>query len=139
MVRNKTSFENEYGASNVNYVIGAPSVELYFASYNAKYNSTYSADFRAAGLYYTYPGYLYNGGWRNVQSYSSAIPTANAEEGMYLNTSTSEWLASPLSGNLGNEVCLVNYGGGLNYDRSLSSYGVAPLVSLKSGVDLTTE
>ena len=132
---------SEFG-DDLNYVIGAPSVELYLASYNAKYNTTtYSADFRAAGVNYTYPGYLYsnNGGTSYSTYYSNAIQTGDATVGgMYRNSSVNEWLASPLSNIIAYDVCYVDSDGGLYRTYWNTSYGVAPLVSLKSEVDLTT-
>ena len=154
----KTNFETlcnkNQGDDYVNYVVGAPSIEMFLASYNAKYPVTtpsdstpeYSAAFKAANEVYTYPGYLYgkktsaSGNPSYATSYGSAIQqTADATVGaMYRNTSVNEWLASPLSSGYDNCVCVVASGGDLNCNGWSRSNGVAPLVSLKSGVDLTT-
>ena len=142
----KTGFETlcnkNTGDDYVNYVIGAPSVEMFLDAYNAKYNTTtYSTAYLGAGVQYTYPGYLYsnNGGTSYTTSYSGAAIQEDSTAGvMYRNTSKAQWLASPLSNDYDRRVCLVYSGGALGYDIWFSSYGVAPLVSLKSGVDLTT-
>ena len=58
----KTGFENKYGADNINYVIPAPSVELYFASYNSKYNTNYSIKYHEIEENgYTKQGYWFTG------------------------------------------------------------------------------
>ena len=52
---------SSFNTSDLNYVVGAPSVEMFLDSYNAKYpNSSpkYTTAFRAAGQNYLYPGYL---------------------------------------------------------------------------------
>ena len=59
---------NSFNVSDLNYVIGAPSVEMFLDSYNAKYISGYSTAFRAAGQNYTYPGYLYSNNGTNNKS-----------------------------------------------------------------------
>ena len=130
----KTNFETlcnkNQGDDYVNYVVGAPSIEMFLASYNAKYPVTtpsdstpeYSAAFNAANEVYTYPGYLYgkktsaSGNPSYATSYGSAIQqTADATVGaMYRNTSVNEWLASPLSSGYDNCVCVVASGGDLN-------------------------
>ena len=134
-----SSFDSNY----LNYVIGAPSIEMFLDSYNAKYpNSSpkYTTAFRNAGQNYEYPGYLYsnNNGSSYSDYYSYAIQEGDSTVGeMYRNPNAWEWLASPLSGDDDNYVCYVGYGGALNATGWDSSRGVAPLVSLKSGVDLT--
>ena len=134
-----SSFDSNY----LNYVIGAPSVEMFLDSYNAKYpNSSpkYTTAFRSAGQNYSSPGYLYsnNNGSSYSYFYSGAIQTGDSTVGgMYKNPNAYEWLASPLSASGDYYVCGVYEDGGLDYDYWDGSYGVAPLVSLKSGVDLT--
>ncbi len=57
---------------------------------------------------------------------------------MYRNPNDSEWLASPVSSSRDYAVCYVSGTGYLDDNVGWDySYGVAPLVSLKSGVDLT--
>ena len=135
----RSSFDSSY-SNYVNYVIGAPSVEMFLDSYNAKYpNSSpkYTTAFRSAD--YEYPGYLYssNNGSSYNSYYSEAIQIGDSTVGgMYRNQNDSEWLASPLSGGYDDYVCNVNYGGYLDNDDWDDSRGVAPLVSLKSGVHL---
>ena len=140
----RSSFDSSY-SNYVNYVIGAPSVEMFLDSYNAKYpNSSpkYTTAFRSAGQNYEYPGYLYsnNNGSSYYYYYDNAIQEGDSTVGgMYRNTSSYEWLASPLSDTYAHNVCSVTYRGRLHYNAWNSSYGVAPLVSLKSGVDLTNQ
>ena len=56
---------------------------------------------------------------------------------MYRNPNVDEWLASPVSSYDDYFVCIVNDGGALGGSNWGGSGGVAPLVSLKSGVDMT--
>ncbi len=142
----KSDAITKWGESKVNYVIGGPSVEMFLDSYNARYSSEttkYTAHYKGAGEVYTYPGYLYSndGGTSTTISYSGAIKEADTTTpdvgGMYRNTSADEWLASPLSYSYDGYACFVLYSGSLDYHYWSNSYGVAPLVSLKSGVDLT--
>ena len=142
----QTEFEEKYNTptkdDNVNYVIGGPSIELFLASYNANYNSEYSANFnlnKELDSSCTKPGYLYSNGTGYTTYYYSAIPSANAGEGMYVNTGRSEWLASPQSAGWDYYVCIVDYNGGLGFEYWDRSWCVAPLVSLKPGVNLTVE
>ena len=134
-----SSFDSNY----LNYVIGAPSIEMFLDSYNAKYpNSSpkYTTAFRSAGQNYSYPGYLYsnNNGSSYSYNYSGAIQTGDSTVGgMYRNTNDGEWLASPLSYYFDGGVCVVDNFGNLGSFGWISGNGVAPLVSLKSGVDLT--
>ena len=132
-----------FDSNYLNYVIGAPSVEMFLDSYNAKYpNSSpkYTTAFRSAGQNYEYPGYLYsnNNGSSYSDYYSYAIQEGESTVGgMYRNPNAWEWLASPLSSYYDYIVCGMNNDGDLNSYNWNYSYGVAPLVSLKSGVDLT--
>ena len=132
----RDSFDSNY----LNYVIGAPSVEMFLDSYNAKYPESSPKYTTAYRTDYEYPGYLYsNDNGRNYsQYYSGAIEEGDSTVGgMYRNINTYEWLASPLSDNGDNFVCDVNDDGYLDGSNWSNGYGVAPLVSLKSGVDLT--
>ena len=131
---------NSFDINELNYVIGAPSVEMFLESYNTKYNSIYSTAYFGAGIKYTYPGYLYsnNEGKKYITSYASEL---NLEDGMYVNTNKGEWLASPSSHNSGDDhVCFIGQNCYLNNLICVQNYefhpGVAPLVSLKSGVSL---
>ena len=134
---------SSFDSSELNYVIGAPSVEMFLDSYNAKYpnlSTKYTTAYRSAGQNYTYPGYLYSNNGGN--SYYGYYYNAIQQEGdstvgeMYRNTNSSEWLASPVSYSSYEYVCYVRDDGDLNRDCWDTYYGVAPLVSLKSGVHL---
>ena len=129
------SFDEDY----LNYVVGAPSLEMFLASYNAKYSSAYYTLYKTAGTYYPNPGYLYFCSNNGVTSYNTKYSNAitNEDGGIY-KPSSSEWLASAESSHNDSIICLIESNGDLSHSNWNYSYGVAPLVSLKSGVDLTT-
>ena len=149
-------------ADKVNYVVGAPSVEMMMDSYNTKYNLTEStpntgaltADTPRAKLFYQYPttinsnNYGYEVGPSNSSSakngynYSTSyysVKTDSAIDSMYYPSSgNSYWLASPSAGYDSNFV--LNVGddfGGCVYGNNYGTRRVfCPLVSLKSTVSL---
>ena len=124
LARIKSIAEEKFGINNVNYVIGAPSVELFMASYNAKYNSIYSTQYvemwQKNGTN-TFFEYLYSIDGENGYRYglNDAIPIENTEGGMYRNISDTEWLASPwMSGDQcsDNGICSVGWNGAIGGD-----------------------
>lgn len=138
------AWANYFDSSKANYVIGSPSAEMYVKSYNQVShtvgNYTLGAKYRAT----RYPGYIYtlNGAQSTVSNsdYYTGDNTLDYVKynSMYCGKNGSKtgvlWLASPSSGSNGS-VCSV-YGDSANlstYGYS-STNGVAPLVSLKSGV-----
>lgn len=120
-----------------NYAIGGPSVEMYVKSYN----QTHGDDALGCQYQTSYvPGYIYkvnntiqNDGWytnSNILDYSMTYKSMYCgEKG---NKTGDWWLASPSASNP-DRVCYVS---GLNARLRLSGYnysfGVSPLVSLKS-------
>ncbi len=151
-------------ASKVNYVVGAPSVEMMMDSYNTKYNLTEStpntgtltADTARAKLFYQYPttlnsnNYGYEVGPSNNSSAKNGyyywtsnytVKTDSAIDSMYYPGSGNYyWLASP-SANAATGpgyVLHVSYGSGGRVYRD--AYGnenaLCPLVSLQSSVSL---
>ena len=150
-------------ADKVNYVVGAPSVEIMMDSYNTKYGltddamntGTLTADTRRAKLFYQYPttvdsnNYGYEVG-PNDSKYSTAkkgynyftsdysVKTDSKVDSMYYpGDNQYYWLASP-SAYTANDVLIVSCdSGGVVYNSSY--YGpdaFCPLVSLKSTVSL---
>ena len=124
----------EYGDSatnsNVNYAIGAPTVELYLASYNKSFGTDYKCRISSTGYQYSTDG-----------GSSYATTTANntispGKNGMYCKSGQHMWLASP-SAYSSNVVCYV-YGRHFTLDRNHydSTNGACPLVSLKSNTPL---
>ena len=129
--------------TNVNYVIGGPSVEMYVKSYNQAYKDeantyTLGATYRATtahGYIYTLDGaqsilsnndYLTGTDSLNYTKYNSMYCGQNGSKTGYW------WLASP-SANRYDYVCFVNGGGAyLSYYDYSYKRGVSPLVSLKS-------
>ena len=109
----KRAAEEKYGANNVNYVIGAPSIELFIASYNAKYGSIYSTKYFNIsssipevniGRNEMCEGYLYsNDNGASYTDYINAIPVEGVNEiyrsakEMRGQESNGVWLASPLT------------------------------------------
>ena len=148
----------------VNYVVGAPSVEMMMDSYNTKYNLTEStpntgaltADTARAKLFYQYPttinnfgkNYGYevgpsnnssakNGYYYETSDYS--VKTDSAIDSMYYPGSNQYyWLASPSAYNYSTVLCM-DYRNHTVLSYSAYSgivYAVCPLVSLKSTVSL---
>ena len=124
------------------YAIGAPSAEMYVASYNdvAHNNGTakgglsteYSTKY-APGYIYKVNGELNNNGWSTA---SNSIDNTGYNS-MYAKSGIYWWLASP-SSNDSTYVCFVNYSG-LGNCNYFSASGVGPLVSLPSTFTVEVE
>jgi hypothetical protein len=137
-----------YDSTKANYVIGSPSVEMYVKSYNDVSHtlgnhvlgSVYSEGIGSSKVY----GYLYtvDGGSSSsytdsntidYQGYNSIYAGFEGKKGY------NWWLASP-SSNYGNGVCYVyGYYANLNYSNYSDTYGVSPLVCLKSDFQIQIE
>ena len=123
--------------SKAEYVVGGPTVELLFKSYNEKYklNNQYQAQASSN------TGYQIS--WDSGATWKSYTDTSSAylkTDPLYVITKQTDayayWLASP-SAYGAYSVMIVNYGGGVNgTSYSTSSYGFRPLVCLKSDVTL---
>ena len=133
------------------YAIGAPSVEMYVASYNdvphtEVGNYTLGATYRATSV----PGYIYtlNGAQSTISNsdYNTGTDTIDYKgyNSMYAGKNGSKgeyywWLASP-SSYASYNVCGVRgddaFLGGGYYSLT---FGVGPLVSLKSGIPVQVE
>ncbi len=145
-------------AAKVNYVVGAPSLEMMMDSYNAHYGKTEStptAGDRTASsdrttLFYKYPYNEYNYGYGVGPGSSSAYSTSTAQytvptdtadpsiDSMYYpGSGTYYWLASPSANNPNNLMIVLRTNGGfVNCNRYLNTYALCPLVSLQSDVSL---
>ena len=120
-----------------NYAIGGPSVEMYVKSYNQTHgDNALGCQYQtndAPGYGYKVKGTIQNSGWytnSNTLDYSMTYKSMYCgEKG---NKTGDWWLASPSASNP-DRVCYVS---GLNARLRLSGYnysfGVSPLVSLKS-------
>ena len=147
-------------ADKVNYVVGAPSVEMMFDSYNTKYGlkdkamnkGTLTADTEKAKLFYQYPTTI------NSNNYGYEVGPSNsssAKNGYYIRTSDYSvktdatidsmyypgdnqwyWLASPSAGSAYYVLHVICNNGGIVTADSYSSTAFCPLVSLKSTVSL---
>ena len=144
-------------ADKVNYVVGSPSVEMMFDSYNTKYGlkdkaintGELTADTERAKLVYQYTsgGYGYKVGPRHDNGteydyyyYTSdySVKTDSKVDSMYYpGDNQYYWLASPSAGNPA-YVLNVYYGNGGNVTYGTYNLNIAfcPLVSLKSTVSL---
>ena len=153
-------------ADKVNYVVGAPSVEMMMDSYTTKYNltestpntGTLSADTARARLFYQYPTkintYGSNIGYEIGPSNNSsavdgyyywtsnyAVKTDSEIDSMYYPGSSNKyWLASPSADDTdgANYVLRVSStnGGNVSGDFYDSRYAFCPLVSLQSSASL---
>ena len=148
-------------ADKVNYVVGAPSVEMMFDSYNTKYGlkdkamntGTLTADTKRAKLFYQYPttvdsnNYGYElgpqsdssskNGYNYWTSKYSVKTDATIDSMYYPGNSQFYWLASP-SAKSPNLVLIESYfyGGYVSNDYYYNGGAFCPLVSLKSTVSL---
>ena len=148
-------------ADKVNYVVGAPSVEMMFDSYNTKYGltngkmitDTLTASTDRVKLFYQYPttvnsnNYGYEVGPSNISSakngynYSTSdysVKTDSKVDSMYYpGDNQCYWLASPSVDGTDYVLCVGYHGGGrvgrIYYENY---YAFCPLVSLKSTVSL---
>ena len=136
----------DYADSNISgsYAIGAPSVEMYVASYNdvphTKGNYKLGATYRAT----SYPGYIYTlNGKQSTISNSDYYTGDNTLDNQGYNNMYSKssywWLASPSSYS-SSRVCIVSGSGAdLNYTNYTYANGVGPLVSLPSTFTVEVE
>ena len=136
--------------SKANYAIGAPTAEMYVASYNQVSHTTGNYKLGATYRETSVPGYIYtlNGKQSTISNndywtgnntldytgYNSMYCGKNGTTGNY-----AWWLASPSACN-SNIVCSV-LGGSANFNASSyrGTFGVCPIVSLKSSFQLEIE
>ena len=136
--------------SKANYAIGSPTAEMYVASYNQVSHTTGNYKLGATYRETSYLGYIYtlngkqstisnNDYWTGENTldytgYNSMYCGKNGSTGSYY-----WWLASP-SANNSDCVCYVSgNGAGLGGRSYGNTNGVAPLVSLKSGIQVEIE
>ena len=136
--------------SKANYAIGAPTAEMYVASYNQVSHTTGNYKLGATYRATDYPGYIYTlNGKQSTISRNDYYTGTDALDytgynSMYCGKNGSKgscywWFASP-SANNSYGVCYVNGGGAyLGDDGYSSTRGVCPLVSLKSSFQLEIE
>ena len=129
-------------STKATYAIGAPSVEMYVASYNdvAHNNGTSKGGLSTEYSTKDAPGYIYkvngelnNSGWSTA---SNSIDNTGYNS-MYAKSGTWWWLASPSSYG-SNYVCYV-IGSNLNYYYYNNTNGLGPLVSLPSTFTVEVE
>ena len=142
-------------ANKVNYIVGAPSLEMMMDSYNTHYGLTGDTpDYSAitAGtrrkLFYKYTtgtsGYQVGPCANNSAEYDyytsdNSVYTDSAIDSMYYpGANQFYWLASPSASDTGS-VMYVRYfsGGNVNSNDCIIYYALCPLVSLQSSVNLT--
>ena len=130
-------------STKATYAIGAPSAEMYVASYNdvAHNNGTakdkLSTEYRAT----SYPGYIYkiDGTEQNNGYYTNSNTIDNiGYNRMYTSNGYSMWLASP-SSYVSSGVCYVYSNASLNREYYSVTNGVGPLVSLPSTFTVEVE
>ena len=136
--------------SKANYAVGSPTAEMYVASYNQVSHTTGNYKLGATYRETSYLGYIYtlngkqstisnNDYWTGENTldytgYNSMYCGKNGSTGSYY-----WWLASP-SANNSDCVCYVSgNGAGLGGRSYGNTNGVAPLVSLKSGIQVEIE
>lgn len=123
--------------AKANFVIGAPSAELYCASYNETHKSSIDGvDYLA--VYYSNKGYGYkvNGTIQNRGCYTNDNTLDITGYGSMYYRKCDWLLASPSLAGTGYLCCLSGTYVCLNCGGSGSPYGVCPLASLKSDVQI---
>ena len=143
----------------VNYVVGAPSVEMMMDSYNTKYGltgdtpdtSALSESTSRVKLFYKYPydssNYGYGVGPCNYEStvkdyyyYTSqfSVKTDSEIDSMYYpGDSQYYWLASPAANNANYMLIVLYYNGGrVSRTSHNDEHAFCPLISLKSSASL---
>ena len=152
-----TSSSSTEIANIINYIVGAPSLEMMIDSYNTHYKlegDTPDYTLITVGgprkkLFYQYPYNSNNYGYgvgpcakQSAQYYTytsdNSVQTDSDIDTMYYpGSNQSYWLASP-SADYSNYVMYVNHAGGgyVNYQSYLQYFALCPLVSLKSNVQL---
>ena len=135
-----TAWNSKFKDTNnkADYVIGGPSVELLFKSYNAKYKTAFesqaveSSDKRNTGYQIRKTS---SDSWANYVS--SMLSTSDP---LYVITAQSNalayWLASPSANDADFVLSAYYYGGVGDSDYRYDSSGFRPLVCLQSGVKL---
>ena len=140
-------WKNYFNAEYADYVIGAPSVEMYIKSYNQvphTPDNEFSAEYSATSS----PGYIYkvNGTAQNSGYYTNdnTLDYSTTYNSMYcgkitngtVSTTDAWWLASPLA-NDPDYVCDVS-GTYVSLNGNIYNYngGLSPLVSLKSNFQI---
>ena len=136
-------WKNYFDSTKAEYVVGGPSVEMYVKSYNQTHDKDASNNDALGYQYQTNdaPGYGYkvfgevqNSGW---YTNNNTIDVTN--NGKIYGNGNYWWLASP-SANFSNTVCLViSSNACLNFSSSGNTYGLSPLVSLQSGINVQVE
>ena len=132
-------------STKANYATGAPSADMYVASYNDVShtevgNNTLSLECDSTGYKYKVNGELQNDGyWTNndtldYKGYNSMYAVKNGREGSYY-----WWLASP-SSHASSRMCYVDGNfAKLDCNRYGITYAACPLVSLRSGIPVQVE
>ena len=135
--------------SKANYAIGSPTAEMYVASYNQVSHTTGNYKLGATYRATDYPGYIYTLNGKQSTTSNSDYYTGDTTidykgyNSMYAGKNGTKsgywWLASPSSYGSAS-VCRVGGGGtGLDGYAYSNANGIAPLVSLKSGIQVEIE
>ena len=135
----------KYKNSSANYAIGSPSTEMYCDSYNSVNHTT--GNYKLTCQYQTinFPGYGYlvnetaqNSGYYTAENtvdytnYNSMYCGSNKQKGDYY-----WWLASPSAGGSDGVCGVFGYYAYLLGDDDGNPFGVCPLVSLPSNIQLS--
>ena len=128
---------NTYANSNANYAIGGASVEMYVDSYNQS-----RIDTQTLGYEYAVNGSRYGYKYKVDTAASQTDIPANTLEinKMYTNNGSAGiawWISSPSAAYTDSVCALSASESKFTYDGSIGLHHVRPLVSLKSGVNVT--
>ena len=119
--------------SKAEYVVGGPTVELLFKSYNEKYKTAYESQASSATGYQIRK--TSSDSWSNYVN--SMLKTSDS---LYVITKQTDalayWLASPSASDASGVMIVSYYGGVSTYNYDYSNGGFRPLVCLKSDVTL---
>lgn len=140
-----STFANSEYVDNVNTaVIGSPTVEMWMASWNEKYNDTLAFDANTTGYQVgltedSLSTYISSTDMQAKERWSNTLYYPHASSSSAWNSCYGYWLASP-SANDTDGVMRVGYYGSVDgYYYGYSYYGVRPVVSLSSDVTATQD
>lgn len=127
-------------------VIGSPTVEMWMASWNERYNDTLSFDANTTGYQVglneeSLSEYIIASDMQSKEGFNNTLYYPHASTSSSWNNCNGYWLASP-SAKIEDDVMNIYYNGGVYLNKYVGSssfsyafdFGVRPVVSLKSDI-----
>ena len=142
-----SKWESYCDNTKANYAIGGPSLEMYVDSYNQTHNANslvYTCNTSTNGTYSTNNGKGYfvgaDGSYANNGWYTNNNIIDTEQNEIYMKSNKNTWIASPSPDTTHNVSNVNGSGAYINCGARLHlSYGMCPLVSLKSDTEIKIE